>query len=46
MKYFKPVSVHLGMSISSVPVEFGCDTKMLLSVLFMEIPLVLVYLAL
>lgn len=45
IKYFKPVSVHLGMFISSVPVEFGRDTKMLLSVLFMEIPLFLMYLA-
>lgn len=31
IKYFKPVSVHLGMPISSVPIEFGCDTKMFLS---------------
>lgn len=38
IKYFKPVAVHLEVSISSVPVEFGCDTKMLLSVLLMEIP--------
>lgn len=46
IKYFKPVAVHLEVSISSVPVEFGCDTKMLLSVLFMEIPLFLMYLPL
>lgn len=38
------ISVHLEVSMSSVPVEFGCDIKMLLAVLFVEIPLVLMYL--
>lgn len=28
IKYFKQVSVHLEIPISSVPAEFGCDTKM------------------
>lgn len=46
IKYFKPVAVHLEVSISSVPVEFGCDTKMFMSVPFMEILLFLMYLPL
>jgi len=46
IKYFKPVSVHLGMPMNVVPVEFGCDAKMLLSVAFMEILLFLMYLPL